>query len=176
LTERLGRNETAVRSFLDDSGMVLDDVSVSVVLDMSYVGQTHTVSVPVENLDTLSQADVLGAFEKKYEDTYGRVLESIAVRVLSARTTVVGTRPKIDPAALAPRPDATVPLAGERNVFFDGEWRPTAIWPRLELPSGWLCVGPAILEQPDATIVIEPGFTAEVDALGNVVITNASGA
>jgi N-methylhydantoinase A len=37
-------------------------------------------------------------------------------------------------------------------------------------------VGPAILEQPDATIVIEPGFTAEVDALGNVVITNASGA
>ncbi len=175
LTERLGRNEAAVRSFLDDSGMVLDDVSVSVVLDMSYVGQTHTVSVPVGNLDTLSRADLLGAFEKKYEDTYGRVLESIAVRVLSARTTVVGTRPKIDPAALAPHPDAAVPPAGERNVFFDGEWHLTAIWPRLDLPSGWLCEGPAILEQPDATIVIEPGFIAEVDALGNVVITNASG-
>jgi N-methylhydantoinase A len=30
--------------------------------------------------------------------------------------------------------------------------------------------GPAILEQPDATTVIEPGHVARVDRLGNVIV------
>ena len=39
-----------------------------------------------------------------------------------------------------------------------------AIWSRLDLPAGARIEGPAILEQPDATIVIEPGLAGRVDA------------
>ncbi|MNW16250.1 hypothetical protein D3C71_2150410 [compost metagenome] len=41
---------------------------------------------------------------------------------------------------------------------------------RLELPVGAEIAGPAILEQPDTTIWIEPGFAGRVDALGNLLI------
>jgi len=111
----------------------------------------------------------MALFEAKYRATYGQVLDGIAVRILSARTTVVGTRPKIDPKALAPTASAEV-TPDQRPVFFHGEWHDTPIWPRLELPVGWTTEGPAVLEQPDATIVIEPGYTGEVDPLGNIIV------
>ncbi|MGI9605536.1 MAG: hydantoinase/oxoprolinase family protein [Acidimicrobiales bacterium] len=170
LAERLRASEEAVRGFLDDSGMVLDDVTVSVDFDMSYVGQTHTVQVPIADGSALDADAIMARFEEKYGATYGQVLDGISVRILSARTTVVGTRPKIEPSALAPPESGIDPAHERRPVFFDGGWHDTRIWPRLELPVGWKAAGPAILEQSDATIVIDPGFSGEVDALGNIIV------
>ena len=55
-------------------------------------------------------------------------------------------------------------------MWFEGEAQDTAIYRRLDLPVGATIDGPAILEQPDATTVVEPGFVASVDELGNVII------
>jgi N-methylhydantoinase A len=41
---------------------------------------------------------------------------------------------------------------------------------RLALPVGAVIAGPALLEQLDATIYIEPGLSGEVDRFGNVLI------
>ena len=49
----------------------------------------------------------------------------------------------------------------------------TSVWSRLALPAGATIEGPAILEQPDATTVIEPGHVGRVDALGNVIVEPA---
>ena len=51
-----------------------------------------------------------------------------------------------------------------------GDWREAAIWSRLDLPAGARIEGPAVLEQPDATIVIEPGMAGRVDDLGNLIV------
>jgi N-methylhydantoinase A len=44
------------------------------------------------------------------------------------------------------------------------------LYERLDLPIGARIVGPAILEQPDTTIFIDPGLAGEVDAYGNIII------
>jgi N-methylhydantoinase A len=59
---------------------------------------------------------------------------------------------------------------GTRAVWLDGGWRDTPTWARLALPAGARIPGPAILEQPDATVVIEPGFSGRIDALGNLIL------
>ena len=41
---------------------------------------------------------------------------------------------------------------------------------RVKLPIGARISGPAIVQQIDATTVIEPGATATVDAIGNLRI------
>ena len=46
----------------------------------------------------------------------------------------------------------------------------TAIYKRLALPVGARIPGPAILEQPDTTVLIEPGLTGVIDDLGNTII------
>jgi len=62
---------------------------------------------------------------------------------------------------------------GTRPVFFDGAWRDAAIFSRLDLPVGAAVPGPAILEQPDATVVVDPGLVARVDRFGNLIIERA---
>jgi len=89
------------------------------------------------------------------------------------RTSAIGRRPAFDLAALAPGPDASLAAAqrGTRPVWFDGAWHETSIWDRLSLPVGTTITGPAILEQPDATTVVDPGLAARVDDYGNLIIT-----
>ena len=162
---------------LDRAGVQLERRDIVYELDMSYVGQTHTVAVPlpvtlVDGAVGLTHDIIRSAFEDSYRKAYNRVLEGIAVRILSLRTAVIGRRRKFDLEALKPTADATTETArtGERAVWLDGDWRTAAIFDRLALPIGARLEGPAILEQPDATILIDPGLAAEVDRFGNVII------
>ena len=41
-------------------------------------------------------------------------------------------------------------------------------------PVGALIQGPAILEQPDATTVIDPDLSARVDGFGNVIVERSA--
>jgi N-methylhydantoinase A len=50
-------------------------------------------------------------------------------------------------------------------VHFGDAWHETAIYDRLALPVGAEIDGPAILVQPDTTVLIDPGLTGRVDAL-----------
>jgi N-methylhydantoinase A len=56
-------------------------------------------------------------------------------------------------------------------VFADGEWHEAGVYERLQLAVGASIAGPALLEQADTTIFVDPGLVAVVDAFGNLVIT-----
>jgi len=49
-------------------------------------------------------------------------------------------------------------------------WHETAIYDRLALPVGAVIDGPAILEQPDTTVLVDPGLTGTVDRHGNTIL------
>jgi N-methylhydantoinase A len=44
------------------------------------------------------------------------------------------------------------------------------------LPLGAVFAGPAVVQQVDATTIIEPGWTARVDEIGNLRISAGAGA
>ncbi len=174
--------ETAERglALLRRSGAELERLEIAFELDMSYIGQTHTVPVPLParlagGATDVSAGMIRTAFDTAYRKTYGRVLEGIGVRLLSLRTAVIGIRPKFDLALLGPAPDATLEAArrGSRRVWWEGGWHETAIYDRIALPVGATVEGPAILEQDDATAFIDPGLAATVDRLGNVIVRPA---
>jgi N-methylhydantoinase A len=59
---------------------------------------------------------------------------------------------------------------GRRRVWFADGWHDTPIFSRTMLPLDAQFTGPAVIEQLDATTVIEPGDLARLDPLGNLVI------
>jgi len=65
-------------------------------------------------------------------------------------------------------------IKGLREVRFDGSWCRTRIYDRERLPPGVRFDGPAIVEQLDATSVIDPGARAAIDELGNMIVTVGS--
>ena len=153
---------------LDAAGVGFASRSVRLSLDMHYLGQTHTLSVPLE-ANEFTTAGVMAAFERAYEAAFGRTLKGVAAKVLNLRVAAIGHRPKFDLRTMAPT-STTMPTPRHRDVWMEGAWHKTAIYPRMELPVGAKIAGPAILEQPDTTILVEPGFAAQVDAFGNLVI------
>ncbi len=153
---------------LDAAGVGFASRSVRLSLDMHYLGQTHTLSVPLE-ANEFTTTGVMAAFERAYEAAFGRTLKGVAAKVLNLRVAAIGHRPKFDLRTMAPT-STTMPAPRHRDVWMDGAWHKTAIYPRMELPVGAKIAGPAILEQPDTTILVEPGFAAQVDAFGNLVI------
>jgi N-methylhydantoinase A len=119
-----------------------------------------------------TEAIVRAAFEKAYSAAFSRLLPGVPARIVNLRTTAIGRRPAFDLKALAPGLEASLDAArdGTRPVWFDGGWREATIWRRLLLPVGAVIAGPAILEQGDATTVIDPGLVARVDAFGNLIV------
>lgn len=142
-------------------------------LDMLYLGQTHTVSVPVSIPGSgLTREGISAAFDAAYKEAFGRLLDNIQTRVMNYRIAVVGRRPKLDMAVFAPV-DGKTPeecLRGTRRVYADGMFHETKIYDRLGLAVGSVIKGPAILEQADTTIFVDPGLTATVDNYGNLVM------
>ena len=144
------------------AGIPVERIDVIYELDMHYLGQTHTVSVPLPveaDARGLDGALVRKAFEQTYSASFSRLLPGLAVRIVSLRVAAIGRRPPFDFSVFAPDASASLEKAksGSRQVWFDGGFRETAIWSRLALPAGATIEGPAILEQGDATTVIEPG-------------------
>jgi N-methylhydantoinase A len=172
-----GREVSAV---IQTSGIPVERVDVIYELDMHYLGQTHTVAVPLpvgaaEQGFGLTESMIRRAFEQAYLASFSRLLPGLAIRIVSLRVTAIGRRPHFDFAICAPRANtSSVEIdIGTRRVWFDGGWRDTRIYPRLDLPVDTLIEGPAILEQPDATTVIEPGLRGRVDRLGNLIVERA---
>ena len=177
LDERMVAAGRDARAVVEEAGLSVSQIDVVYEFDMHYLGQTHTIGVPLPvTLDAgttgLTREIVRDAFESAYQKAFSRLLPGIGVRIVSLRTAAIGRRLPFDLGVLAPEPSASIAAAsrGSRQVWFDGTWHETAIYARLELPVGAEIDGPAILEQPDATTVVDPGLRARVDAFGNVIV------
>jgi N-methylhydantoinase A len=167
-----GREASAV---IAAAGIPVERIDVLYELDMHYLGQTHTVTVPLPveaDARGVNERAVRAAFEAAYSASFSRLLPGLSVRIVSLRVAAIGRRPAFDFSVFTPDASASLEDAktGSRQVWFDGGWRETSVWARLALPAGAVIEGPAILEQPDATTVIEPGLVGRVDPLGNVIV------
>jgi len=158
------------------AGVPVTRTDVVYELDMHYLGQTHTVAVPLlvdpDRGDLgVTEATIRAAFDAAYRASFSQSLPGVPVRIVTLRVSAIGRRPPFDFSVFRPNAAASLDKArrGTRPVHF-GRWCEASIWWRLDLPVGARIEGPAVLEQPDATIVIEPGMSGRVDDLGNLIV------
>jgi N-methylhydantoinase A len=146
--------------------------------DMQFRGQTHLIRVALPD-GNVSRETVQALFEAAYDARFQVRLPEIKAVLVNLVTSVIGRRPAfpiaslIDPAGRSAKvQDAVI---GERQLFADGRWQSAQVFDRVKLPIAARLMGPAIVQQMDATTVIEPGATATVDAIGNLRIVVGGG-
>ncbi|MEQ8450090.1 MAG: hydantoinase/oxoprolinase family protein [Nitratireductor sp.] len=180
--EALGRAMLAVaedtETVLARAGVAFERVDRVFELDMLYLGQTHSVAVPIAiGPGGLDAETVAGAFDAAYREAFGRLLDGIPKRVMNHRVAVIGRRPALDMEVFAPVDGKSAEhcRTATRRVYADGAYHQAGVYERLGLAVGAVIEGPALLEQPDTTIFVDPGLVAAVDRFGNLVITPGKG-
>ena len=172
IDHRFADQAAAGRRLLDQDGVPLAEIAVVHEVDLLFRGQSHVFRVPV-TAPGFDPRLVLADFLERYKARFDIELPEMTAILANLRTTVIGRRASVDLATFAlaiggseaPRPrDA-------RQVRFNGGWFDTRLFDRASLGKGATLTGPAIVEQPDTTVVIDPGATAVVDSLCNLVIS-----
>lgn len=146
--------------------------------DIRYYGQEHTVRIPISG-EVLKKDDlktIIESFHQAHEREYEFRLTGALVEIVNYQ--VVGMR-RVKKLELSELPDQSLELKDalltERNVYIKGGYETIPIYDRTKLTKGATLSGPAVLEDPTATIIILHNQKASVDKFGNIVITRDSG-
>lgn len=169
--------EQAERRF-DLDGIEPDKRVMMRVGELRYASQTHEVEVPVPDgaVTEESLAQVVVAFERRYEQLYGEgsgVVEA-GIEWINFRVQAYGIRskpqlPKLTPGDRRPQP------YGARDVYWfeAGKRLNTAVYRAEDLSAGSRLQGPAVIELPTTTVALHPDQDLVVDEFGNYLITSA---
>lgn len=162
ILDGLARDASASLAFMDS------DRNIHRALGMRYHGQRYELPVPLADGE-LHQAPLLAAFHREHEKMYGYCREDESVEVSSAWVSVevdlqAVTLPRIRSADAAPA------VFSHRPVIFGGVEHDVQVFRRNELGAGARLVGPAVVEQLDATTLVWPKQSVRVDEFGQMIL------
>jgi 5-oxoprolinase (ATP-hydrolysing) len=128
-------------------------------------------------------ADMAGAFAALHRERFGFVSDSAAVVAETAIVEAVARGEKSSPGraggpAAQRTMDHAAPFDAPCGVARDGRGPPPRdrkdVFERHALSPGTRILGPAVIVEETATTMVEPGWGAEVDPLGNLILTRAA--
>ena len=174
LSETWRRMEAEALAQLAEEGFTGAATRIKRLADLSYHGQSFELTVPVAPgpLDASVIATLEEAFGREHERTYGhRAGPDEPVELVTLRLVAQGipAQPRVPDRIRLDRDRAGDPQ-GTRQVYFgrDHGWLSTPILSRGDLTTPR--VGPCVVEEYDATCVVPPAATAQLDDYGNIVI------
>jgi len=159
--------EHEARERLDAEGVPEAQMSMQRLVDMRYLGQWRSLTIPVSAPADLAAA--VGQFHAEHERAYNYRRDGSPVEIyrLSLRAVGVTPKPELKRHELN---GGGAKSRGSRPVWFDssGAAVDTPLYLRSDLPAGTKLEGPAIVDQLDSTTVVPPGWQAEVDEWLNI--------
>lgn len=144
--------------------------------DLRYSRQAYELTVPAQpgpvTANTLE--DLAAQFHDKHRLTYGHANPDEAIQLVNLRLTAIGRLEGLD---LRQADGGGVPgQKGVRPVWFKRTGRvDCAIYDRAGIRSGDRIAGPAVIEALDTTIVVPPGWTAQPNASGHIIMEAQDG-
>ncbi len=164
ISEILKPVEERALSDMEKEGFRREEVILEEYLDMRYLGQSYELTVPfTENYEE--------SFHLKHERTYGyrheREVEIVNIRVRARASTPKPNIPSFEEKASEDPSGAF--LSTERTAF-GGEFLETGVYVRERLRWGNVVRGPAVIVEYSSTTIVPPGWGAEVDRFGNLII------
>jgi N-methylhydantoinase A len=153
---------------LAHEGVAPQDIVLQRSIDMMYRGQWRSLAVSAPR-PIVAIADLVESFHAEHKREYNFRRDNAPISVFRLNLKAVGVVPKAEFAAHAPTGALPQPV-DRRRVWFEGSALDTPVYRRDDLPCGFSFQGPAILEQVDATTVVPPGASAEVDKYLNIII------
>ena len=165
---------------LRSAGFRNEDIRIVRSVDMRYRYQVHelNVSLPdgVSEITENGMEEIYYRFDDLYEQTYGKGsgYREAGKEIVNFRVTAIGEidKPNIKKYPLEKK-DPDHALKGGRDVYFEesGDFVATRIYDFERMTPGTELLGPAIVETPVTTIVVNPMDRLVMDEFRNVRIS-----
>jgi len=164
---------------LHAAGFNQSDIQIKRSVDMRYRYQVHELNVPfaagMSAITEQEMEDLYARFDELYEKAFGlgSGYREAGKEILTFRLTATGLLKKPD---IRREPiqssDGKQALKGQREVYFEEERKFifTPIYDFEKMRPGAAFAGPAIIETPVTTIVINPNDRTAMDEFRNIRI------
>ncbi|MDQ2645392.1 MAG: hydantoinase B/oxoprolinase family protein, partial [Myxococcota bacterium] len=146
--------ERSALAEVTEQGVPPERIELVCEAHLKYDGTDTALAVPFT-----TEPKMRSAFETEYRRRFaftmpdrGLVIEALSVRAIGRGATPA--LPGGPTSAAHAAPSATVP------AYFESRWEDTPVFERGALAIGQVVSGPAILAEPHATTVLEPGWQA----------------
>jgi N-methylhydantoinase A len=176
IAARVGELAESARSWFTTEGVAPEDRRIEIILDARYIGQNFELPVALGTNPVCDADDIRRRFLAEHERAYGFHNPDDPVEIVNFRLIAIGRllqQPLTDyrgsDGRRAPAP------SDRRPVWFSAD-RPidTPVYDRGTFAPAAVIVGPAVIEQLDATTLVFPGDQATVDAHLNLNVELAA--
>ena len=170
LAEQLDGLEAEARREIADQGIAGDNTTVIRKAHLRYEGTDTALVVPFADRQAMIDAFV-DIHKRRFGFSAadrGYVVETVSVEAIGASETVSDPEIQDIPGVVDLRPYDVV------RMYTQSEWRDTPVYNSEALLPGDRIEGPAIIIEANATTVVEPGWRAEITALGHLVMSRAT--
>jgi N-methylhydantoinase A len=159
---------------LADEGIARDTGRVEHALDLRYISQEYSLTIPLaaagEPLEDGFLEAVSGRFHVAHRTRFGHANPGAPVEIVTVRSTALGDLGRAEPASLDGAGNGSYP-SETRPVTFGRRTADAAIVRRDDLGRGAIVDGPAVITEQTATTVVPPGARATVDQFGTLVVS-----
>lgn len=166
IDERFEALEHRGRTQLESDEIPAEDREFHWTVDCLYQGQGYELNVEFEGTEGDWRDRVRDRFEEKHEAEYGHYFEDDPVELLNVRVTAVGDTSDYSATHIGSEGTPDEALTGESEVVFGTSKQPEHLtvprYDRNGLAAGNHIDGPAIVDQLDSTVVINPNWAATV--------------
>jgi len=166
---KLGRD---ARAWLRDEGVDDSKQRLRYEADVRYFRQGYEFSLELDpdRLGSGGLQDLAARFGLAHERLYGFKLDQ-ATELVNLRAVGIGAVQKMHlPKFEKEGPDPAAAVVEQHRAYFDGSFVSVNVYDRNRLRAGNRLRGPAIVVQMDATTVIHPDHTGEVDEYLSILI------
>lgn len=143
-----------------------DRIELEETVDMLYEGQGFELNVEFDGIDGDWRTRLRERFEAKHETEYGHYFEEDPVELLNLRVSARAESYPYEPIMIDDGTDPSDAERDEAEVYFgdsrDPQTHAVTRYDREELGAGNVIEGPAIIDEPDSTVVVRPDWQAEV--------------
>ncbi|MCW5322413.1 hydantoinase/oxoprolinase family protein [Verminephrobacter aporrectodeae subsp. tuberculatae] len=177
LEQRFAALERQGVAVLQQEGIPPERIALRRSIDMRYVGQVHECSVDIGTLAVgpATIGTIKTAFHALHKQLFTYDEPDSLIEVVNIGTTVLG-QSAAQPPQLQQAPSggqASRAISTRRRMIFgaDSAAIETPVYDAARLGAGDSVAGPAVIEEPTTTIVLQPGWQARLDASGCYVIS-----
>jgi len=150
---------------LAHQGLDAKEATIHRRLHLRYAGTDTALMVAMGEFDSIQRG-----FEAAHRQRYGFVVPGKGLIAEAVSVELVGETEKPGEQLRPQRSGGSLKTRAQLRFFSGGSWHESPLFDRADMAAGDHVAGPAIISEATGTIVVEPGWAAEMAPLGHILL------